>query len=103
MGKAQSRVTNGQIVANVDLFLVKGTNYDRVLAFYEKLGKNFDALVTLVGESDKLVGFVIIKTINKLQVEPDLVTSDDQWEEWSMEVLISNLKKWLRKNKVDDP
>ena len=61
---------------------------------------NFDALVTLVG--DKLAGFVIMTTINKLQVKPNLVMSDDQWEEWSKEVLISNLKKWLQRNKVDD-
>ena len=32
---------------------------------------NFDALVKLVG--DKLAGFVIMTTINKLQVKPDLV------------------------------
>lgn len=69
---------------------------------FENLSKNFDALVTLVGESDKLAGFVIMTTINKLQLKPDLVMSDDQWEEWSMEVLISNLKKWLRRNKVND-
>ena len=94
-------VINAQIEAIINLPLVKGTNYDRVLDFYEKLSKNFDALVTL-GEGDKLSGFVMT-TINKLpQVKPDFVRSDDQWEEWSMEVLISNLQKWLRRNKVDD-
>ena len=85
----------------INLVPVKGSNYDKVQEFYEKLSKNFDALQTL-GEGDKLHGFVMT-TINKLpQVKPDLVRSDDDWEEWSMEVLINNLQKWLRRNKVDD-
>ncbi len=79
--------------AIINLTPVKGTNYDKVQEFYEKLSKNFDALKTL-GESDKLSGFVMT-TINKLlHVKPtDLVRSDDDWEEWSMEVLINNLQK----------
>ena len=67
----------------------------------KKLSRNYDALQTL-GEGDKLRGLVMT-TINKLpQVKPDLVRSDDDWEEWSMEILISNLQKWLRRNKVED-
>jgi hypothetical protein len=42
-------------------------------------------------------------TINKFpHIKPDLVRADVDWEEWSMEVLIKNLQKWLRRNKVDD-
>ncbi len=33
----------------------------------------------------------VMSTINKLpHVKPDLVQSDDDWEEWYMEVLITN-------------
>lgn len=54
----------------INLAPVKGSNYDKVQEFYEKLSKNFDALQTL-GEGDKLHGFVMT-TINKLpQVKPD--------------------------------
>ena len=94
-------VINAHIEAIINLPLVKGTNHDRILDFYEKLSKNFDALVTL-GKSDKLSGCVMT-TVNKLpQVKRDLVRSEGQWEEWSMEVLITNLQKLLRRNKVDD-
>ena len=44
-----------------------------------------------------------MRTLNKLpHVKPDLVTVDDNWEEWEMEVLISNLQAWLKRNKCED-
>ncbi len=58
------QVINAHMDAIINLTPVKGTNYDKVQEFYEKLSKNFDALKTL-GESDKLSGFVMT-TINKL-------------------------------------
>ena len=78
-------VRNAHMDAIINLTPVKGSSYDKVYdKVYEKLSKNFDALQTL-GEGDKLHGFVM-STINKLpQVKP----------EWSMEVLINNLQKWL--------
>ena len=94
-------VINAHMDAIINLTPVRGHNYEKVQDFYEKLSKNFDALQTL-GESEKLSGFVMT-TINKLpHIKPDLVRVDDDWEEWSMEVLIKNLQKWLRRNKVDD-
>ena len=87
--------------AIINLTPVKVLCYEKVQEFYEKLSRNYDALQTL-GEGDKLRGLVMT-TINKLpQVKPDLVRSDDNWEEWSMEILISYLQKWLRRNKVED-
>ena len=94
-------VVNAHMDAIINLTPVKGLCYEKVQEFYEKLSRNYDALQTL-GEGDKLRGLVMT-TINKLpQVKPDLVRSDDDWEEWSMEILISNLQKWLRRNKVED-
>jgi chemotaxis protein histidine kinase CheA len=94
-------VINAHMDAIINLSPVRGHNYEKVQEFYEKLSKNFDALQTL-GESESLSGFVMT-TINKLpQIKPDLVRADDDWEEWTMEVLLKNLQKWLQRNKVDD-
>ena len=86
----------------IDLSPVKGANYEKVQVFYEQLFKNFDALQTL-GESDMLKGFVLT-TLNKLpQIEPDLVRSAENWEDWGMEDLLKALQKWLKINKTEDP
>ena len=48
-----------------------------------------------------LKGFVMT-TVNKLpQVKPDLVRTDDTWEDWTMAVLIGEIRKWLSRHKVD--
>ena len=36
-------------------------------------------------------------------VGPDIVRTDDSWEDWNMETLINNLQAWLRRNKPGDP
>ncbi|KAL9977022.1 hypothetical protein ACROYT_G014383 [Oculina patagonica] len=66
----------------INLPVTRGSNYERVREFYEKLSKNFDALQTL-GEGEMLKGFVL-STLNKLpQVKPDLVITDEgkNWED----------------------
>lgn len=85
----------------INLALVRGTSYEKVRDFYEKLTKNFDALVSL-GEGDTLRALVI-PTINKLpQVKPDIVRTDDDWEEWDMSQLLKSIQKWLKRNRVDE-
>ena len=91
-------VVNSHIDEIVNLDAVKGKSYEQVQAFYDRLSANYDALRTL-DEHAKLDGFVMC-TLNKLpQVKPDLVRTDDDWEEWSMENLIDNIQSWLRRNK----
>ena len=49
-----------------------------------------------------LKGFVL-STLNKLpQVKPDLVRTDEGWEDWNMEKLIDSIQKWLKRNKAED-
>ena len=85
----------------ITLPVIKGTNYDKIQEFYEKISKNHDALQTL-GEGDMLKGLVMT-TLNKLfNVKPDLVRTDESWEKWEMGQLIDNLQKWLRRNKSSD-
>ena len=83
----------------INLPVTRGSNYERVREFYEKLSKNFDALHTL-GEGEMLKGFVL-STLNKLpQVKPDLVRTDEGWEDWNMEKLVDSIQKWLKRNKA---
>ena len=85
----------------INLPVTRGSNYERVCEFYEKLSKNFYALQTL-GEGEMLKGFVL-STLNKLpQVKPDLVRTDEGWEDWNMEKLIDSIQKWLKCNKTED-
>ena len=84
----------------VNLPVTRGSNYERVREFYKKLSKNFDALQTL-GEGEMFKGFVL-STLNKLpQVKPDLVRTDEGWEDWNMEKLIDSIQKWLKRNKAE--
>ena len=95
-------VVNCHIEEIINLSPVKGINYENVQTFYEQLSKNVDALQTL-GESEMLKGFVLV-TLNKLpQVKPDIVRTDDNWENWAMEDLLGAMQKWLRRNKVEEP
>ena len=80
--------------------MVRETNYAKIHEFYEKVSKNFDALLTL-GEAEMLRGFVMI-TLNKPpHVKPDLVRIDDNWESWDMEAFIDGLKEWLKRHNTE--
>ena len=94
-------VVNAHMEEIINLPVVRGSNYAKIQEFYEKVSKNYDALLTM-GEADMLRGFVI-STLNKLpHVKPDLVRTDDDWEDWDMEAFISGLQKWLKRNKAED-
>ena len=70
----------------------------RVRKLYEKLSRCYDALQTL--DRKDTIDRLVMTTINKLRdVKPDLVTADDDWEEWSMKDLAENMEKWFRRNK----
>ncbi len=85
-------VVNCHIEEIINLSPVKGINYENVQTFYEQLSKNVDALQTL-RESEMLKGFVLA-TLNKLpQVKPDIVRTDDNWENWAMEDLLGAMQK----------
>ncbi len=94
-------VVNAYMTEIINLATVKGTNFEKVNKFYEKLSKSYDALHTL-GKSDTLLGLVMT-TIDKLpHVKPDLLRTDENWELWNMSDLITNLEKWLKRNKPSE-
>lgn len=105
--RLQSKYGQNKLVINAhmneieNLPVVRGTNYAKIQEFYKKVSKNFDALLSL-GEADTLQGFVM-STLNKLpHVKPDLVRTDDNWDEWGMEAFIDGLKKWLKRHKTEE-
>ena len=94
-------VVNAHMTEIINLGVIKGTDYERVRGFHEKLSKSFDALQTL--NSRDTLGGLVMTTINKLpHIKPDLVRTDDEWERWSMKDLIENLERWLRRNKPEE-
>ena len=45
----------------------------------------------------------MISTQNKLpHVKPDLVRTDDEWENWQMEDLMKHLQGWLKRNRMEE-
>ena len=94
-------VINTHIDEVVNLPVIRSTSYTKIHDFYEKLSRNYDALLTL-GEKEILKGFVMT-TLNKLQaIKSDLVRTDEKWETWQMNNLIESIYAWLRRNKVDE-
>ena len=85
-------IINSHMSQIVNLPLTKGTSVEKGQEFYDKLTRSYDALETL-GESEMLKGFVLT-TLNKLpHIKPDIVRTDDSWEEWGMKDLIDNIHK----------
>ena len=95
------RVINAHMQQIINIPTVRGSNYIKMQEFYETVSKNHDVLLTL-GEANMLRGFVMA-TLDKLpQVKPDLVRTDEDWENWDMGDLIDALQKWLRRNATED-
>eukprot|EP00795_Rhopilema_esculentum_P015931 gene15931-biopygen5314 len=68
----RNAVINTHIDEIVNLPTIKGVNYEKIQEFYDKLTKNYDALLTL-DEENMLRGFVMT-TLNKLpNVKSDLI------------------------------
>ena len=90
-------VVNAHVEEIVNLPVIKGSNYLKIQEFYESVSRNYDALLTM-GEADMLRGFVM-STLNKIpQVRPDIVRTDENWEDWDIEALINNLRQWLKRH-----
>ena len=72
--------------------LTKGANVEKVQEFNDKLTRSYAAHETL-GESEMLKGFVLT-TLKKLpHIKPDILPTDDSWEEWGMKNLIDKILK----------
>ena len=80
---------------------VEGSKYMKIQEYYESVSRNYDALLT-VGEADIFRGLAM-STLNKLpQVRPDIVATEENWENWDIEALINKFQQLFRRHKVDD-
>ena len=84
-------VVNAQVSEIINLAAVKGTNFERVNDFHQKLSKSYDALQTL-RKSDTLAGLVMTAIDRLPHLERDLVRTDENWETWDMGELTINLE-----------
>lgn len=94
------QVVNAHMEEIIGLPVVKGTSNAKIQEFREKLSKRVDALTTLELADTRLKVFATV-TLNKLlHIKSDLVQTDEKWGDWSMKDLLSNLQKWLIRNKL---
>ena len=81
----------------IDLTTVYGTRYSKVKEFYDKLAVNYEALRAMKAHT-KVEGLVLA-TLEKIpQIKPDITRNDEHWESWGFDELLTELRKWLKRN-----
>lgn len=73
----------------------------KIQEFSENLSRRYNALGT-IGKANMLRGFVIPTRNKFLQVKPELLWTDDNWENWKMKDLMNNLQGWLKRNRMEE-
>ena len=85
----------------IDLLAVKGVRYAKIRQFYDTLCINYEALRAMKDHT-KVEGLVL-PTLAKLPgIKADLTRNDDNWENWSFDDLLTEIRKWLKRNENDD-
>ena len=55
-----------------------------------------------MGAHRKVEGLVISSLEKLPHVKPDITRNDENWEQWTYDELLEELRKWLKKNQVED-
>ena len=77
--------------------VINNSNPGRIHSFYEKLVTSVQSLES-IGKLQNINGFVR-HTLDKLSgIKPELVRSDDDWQEWTYVELVEALRKWTERN-----
>ena len=85
----------------VDLLAVKEVIYAKSRQFYDTLCINNEALRTMKGHT-KVEGLVL-PTLAKLPgIKADLTRDYGNWENWSFDDLLTEIRKWLKRNENND-
>ena len=85
----------------IDLLAVKGVRYAKIRQLCDTLCINYEALRAMKGHT-KVEGLVL-QTLAKLPgIKADLARNDDDWENWSFDHLLTEIRKWLKHNENDD-
>ena len=80
---------------------ISNSNPGRIHSFYEKLVTSVQSLEP-IGKLQNINGFVR-HTLDKLSgIKPELVRSDDDWQEWTYVELVEALKRWTYRNPVQN-
>ena len=77
----------------MDLSTVYGTSYSKGKEFYAKL-----AFMRGMKTHTKEKGLVLATSEKILQIKPDIARNDEQWESWGFDELLTELRKWLKRN-----
>ena len=84
----------------INLSYLKGSRYVSIKEFYETLGTNYEALRAMRGH-ERVEGLVL-STLEKLPgIKPDLTRNYENWELWTFDELLNELRIWLKRNYVD--
>ena len=84
----------------INLPLVRSTRYLPIKEFYETLRTNYEVLRAMKGHQ-KVEGLVL-STLEKLPgIKSDLTRNDENWELWTFDELLKELRIWLKRNYVD--
>ena len=79
---------------------MRSTRYLPIKEFYETLRTNNEALRAMKGHQ-KAEGLVL-STLEKLPaIKSDLTRNDENWELWTFDELLKELRIWLKRNYVD--
>ena len=76
-----------------------GTNPTRINEFYEKMVTNIQTLESMGKEKD-IRGYVRLTLDKLLDIRADLVTLENNWQEWGFLQLVEALRKWCETNSV---
>ena len=85
----------------IDLLTIKGVRYYEIKQLYETLCINYEALRAMKSHT-KVEGLVLPTLAKLLGIKADLTRNDDDWENWSFDDLLKEIRKWLRHNESDD-
>ena len=78
--------------------VIYGTKYSKVRDFHDQLTRNYEALKAIKSET-KFEG-IVIETLDKLvHIKADLVRNDNNWEQWTFEKLVKELRELLKRHK----
>ena len=85
----------------IEMGVVLGTKYGRVKEFYDTLAINYEALRAM-GAHKKVEGLVLSSLEKLPHAKPDITRNDENWEKWTYDQLLEELRKWLKRNQVED-
>lgn len=96
-----AEVVNAYIVKITNLPVISGSDPTKIHDFYKQLRYNVQSLETL-GKLDDVKGNVRA-TLDKLKgIKADLVRGNEDWQGWSFNDLLKELKKWRDINPIEE-